>query len=294
LKSEADIAVVSGPFFYPTVLTVFFNQVEDADCPPEDGVCSGHPALRDRQVRLALAHATDKQKLLDVVLLGFGDPGLTLVPSGIGAFYNDSLADYAFDVALANTILDDAGYLDVDGDGMREMPDGSRSLRFRMNYQDDMINSPRLSDLLKEMWAEVGVAVEIQGLEFGALRSVCCPTFDYDVILWGWSSEPDPGFLLFIMATDAIPIGNNETGYSNPAYDALFIQQQSELNKEKRNEIIWEMQRIVLEDVVYIIPFYPHAVQAYRTDRFTGWPIIEGGRLALESLISLVVIEPVK
>lgn len=293
LRDAENVEVVSGAPFYPSVSDIIFNLVEPENCPPDDGVCSGHPALRDRQVRLALAHATDKQQIIDVVLLGLGDPGLTLIPNGLGPFYNDSLEDYAYDINLANQILDDAGYLDSDGDGIREMPDGTNPLNFRMNYPSDSTNAPRESELLKEMWAQIGVGVEIQALDPDALTSVCCPAFDFDIILWGWGSDPDPGFLLSVMLTEEIPTGNSETGYSNPTYDELYAQQATELDFEARREIIWEMQRIVHEDVVYIIPFYDQTVQAYRTDRFTGWPT-DAGKLALEDITSLVVIEPVR
>ena len=293
LREEANVTVVSGPPFYPSVADIIFNVTEEENCPPEDGVCSGHPALRDRQVRLALAHATDKQQLIDVVLLGLGDPGLTLIPNGLGPFYNDSLEDYAYSIDTANTILDDAGYADADDDGVRDMPDGSQSLTFRMNYPDDSTTAPRMSELLKDMWAQVGVVVEIQALDPDALTSVCCPTFDFDVIRWGWGSDPDPGFLLSVMTTGEIPTGNSETGYSNPAYDELYVQQQTELDVDERIAMVWEMQRIVFEDVIYIIPFYEQAVQAYRTDRFTGWPVAEGGKLALEDITSLILIQPI-
>jgi peptide/nickel transport system substrate-binding protein len=292
LRNEDNITVVSGPPLYPSVSDIIFNLTDEETCPPDDGVCSGHPALRDLQVRLALAHATDKQKLIDVVLLGLGDPGLTLIPNGLGPFYNDSLEDYAYDPALANQILDDAGYADTDGDGIRETTDG-QPLSFRMNYPSDSTNAPRESELLKEMWGEIGVNVEIQALDPDALTSVCCPTFDFDIILWGWGSDPDPGFLLSVMTTDEIPTGNSETGYSNPEYDALYVQQQTELDMDKRIEIVHEMQRIVFDDIVYIIPFYDQTVQAYRTDRFSGWPVAEGGKLALEDITSLIVIEPI-
>jgi peptide/nickel transport system substrate-binding protein len=294
LNNEADIEVVSGAPFYPSVSDIIFNLTEDENCPPDDGVCTGHPALRDRNVRLALAHATDKQKIIDVVLLGLGDPGLTLIPNGLGPFYNDSLVDYAYDVEGAKKILDDAGYLDTNEDGVREMPDGSRDLTFRMNYPSDSTNAPRESELLKEMWGEVGIGVEIQSLDSDALTSVCCPAFDFDVILWGWGSDPDPGFLLSVMLTEEIPTGNSETGYSNATYDDLYTQQATELDFEKRKDIIWEMQKIVFDDVVYIIPFYDQTVQAYRSDRFTGWPVTEGGKLALEDVTSLILIEPVQ
>jgi hypothetical protein len=53
------------------------------------------------------------------------------------------------------------------------------------------------------------------------------------------------------------------------------------------------MQEIVHSDIVYIIPYYELTVQAYRTDRFTGW-ILDAPKLALEDVSSLVVVEPVK
>jgi peptide/nickel transport system substrate-binding protein len=294
LKNEANVEVVSGAPFYPSVSDIIFNLTEDENCPPDDGVCTGHPALRDRNVRLALAHATDKQKIIDVVLLGLGDPGLTLIPNGLGPFYNDSIVDYAYDVEAANKILDDAGYADSNGDGVREMPDGSRDLTFRMSYPSDSTNAPRESELLKEMWGAAGVGVEIQALDPDALTSVCCPAFDFDIILWGWGSDPDPGFLLSVMLTEEIPTGNSETGYSNPTYDDLYTQQATELDFEKRKAIIWEMQQIVYDDVVYIIPFYDQTVQAYRSDTFSGWPVGSGGKLALEDITALIVIEPVR
>lgn len=294
LRNQEGVALVAGAPYTPGVSDIIFNQIDPENCPTDaGGICTGHPALRDRNVRLALAHATDKQKLIDVVLLGLGDPGLTLLPIGLGHWYNDSLTDYAFDVALANQTLDDAGYVDVDGDGVREMPDGTNPLIFRMNWPSDSLTAPRMAELLSEMWLLVGVKTELQAMDPDALTAVCCPAFDFDVMLWGWGSDPDPNLLLGVMTTSAIPDGSSETGYSNPEYDALYDEQAIELDAARREEIVWQMQKIVHDDVVYIIPFYEQAVQAYRTDRFTGW-ITDRGKLALEDVSSLVVIEPVK
>jgi peptide/nickel transport system substrate-binding protein len=66
-----------------------------------------------------------------------------------------------------------------------------------------------------------------------------------------------------------------------------------ELDLEQRKELVWEMQKIVHDDVVYIIPYYALNVQAYRTDRFDGW-ITDAGKLELSDLTSLIVIEPVE
>ena len=95
------------------------------------------------------------------------------------------------------------------------------------------------------------------------------------------------------MTTDEIPTGTSETGYSNPTYDELFAQQAVELDQEKRRDIVWEMQKIVFDDVVYIIPFYAANVQAFRTDRFQGW-ITDAGKVELSDITSMWKIEPVQ
>jgi len=294
LKEDPNIELVVGAPLSPYVADIIFNQIDPENCPTEEGgICSGHPALRDRNVRLAMSHATNKQQIIDVILLGLGTPGLTLIPDGLGAWYNQGIEDYAFDVELANKILDEAGYADTNGDGIREMPDGSRSLTFRLNWPSSSIEAPRMAELLGQMWRAIGIALEPGAVDPDALTAQCCPAFDFDIMLWGWVSDPDPSALLYVYTTDAIPYGSSETGYSSPEYDELYNQQQVELNLDARQELVKQMQALVFDDVVYIIPYYSAAVQAYRKDRFTGW-ITDQTKVELSDSSSLIAIEPVK
>jgi peptide/nickel transport system substrate-binding protein len=271
---------------------VFFNITDEENC-PEDGVCSGHPALKDVEVRRALATAVDKQQIIDVATLGTASPGLSLVPPGLGDFYAGEVEDYAFDVAAANALLDDAGYEDSDGDGVREClaDQDCETLTFRFNYADDIDTAPREAELLQGMWAEIGVAIEIQGLDPDTLTSVCCPTFDYDIMLWGWGSDPDPAFLLGVGLCSEIPTGFSETGYCNAEYDELYDAQAVAQDVDERIDLIHEMQRILVEDVPYIIPYYQNSIQAWRTDNFTGWLDVDP-TLGLEDPSSLVNLRP--
>ncbi len=272
---------------------VFFNVVSDEDCPPDDGVCSGHPALRDLAVRQALATAMDKQQIIDVATLGTGSPGLSVVPPGLGDFYASDVQDYAFDTAAANTLLDEAGYEDTDGDGVREClaDQDCDDLTFRFNYADDIDTAPREAELIQGMWAEVGVAIEIQGLDPDTLTSVCCPSFDYDVMLWGWGSDPDPAFLLGVALCSEIPSGFSETGYCNPDFDDLYDRQGVETDPDARIELIREMQSILVEDVPYIIPYYQVTIEAWRNDTFTGW-LENDPTLGLTDSASLINLRP--
>jgi peptide/nickel transport system substrate-binding protein len=294
LRTAENVKLVIGAPLYPEAADIAINQIKPEDCPTEaGGKCTGHPALRDRNVRLALAHATDKQNLIDVLLLGLGKPGLTLIPHGLGPWYNHTLQDYPFDITVANQILDDAGYLDTDGDGVREMPDGMRPLIFRLQWPSDLITAPIMAELLSQTWSQIGIQVEPQAVDPDTLIALCCPGFDYDLMVWNWYSDPDPDFLLKLMSTEAILGASNESGYSNPEYDDLYNRQGAELELEKRQALVWQMQEIVHSDVVYIIPYYPQQVQAYRTDRFTGW-LSDQSRLALEARSSLVRLMPIE
>ena len=293
LGQTANVKVVSAAPFAPAVSDIIFNQATSESCPSESA-CTGKVALQDRQVRLALAHATNKQQLIDVVLLGKGTPGLTLIPNGLGMWFNDSLKDYEYNPAKANKILDDAGY-DKQGDLRCSLPGCSRAemMNFRMYWPSDSVDAPRMAELLAGMWKEIGVGLQPQAIDPDALTALCCPAFDFDIMLWGWGSDPDPNLLLNVMRTESIATGSSETGYSNARYDALYDQQVVELDLQKRKALVWEMQRQVHEDAVYIIPYYEMQVQALRTDRFSGW-IVDQPKLDLSDVSSLVNITPVK
>jgi peptide/nickel transport system substrate-binding protein len=251
--------------------------------------------LRDLEVRRALAHAVDKQQLIDSILLGLGSVGIGMVPAGLTAWFADELLaeDYQFDLELAASMLEEAGYVDTDGDGIRECPTDdcgpTGDLTFRLNFPTDSDEAPRLADTLSGWWGEIGVNVQIAGLDSDALTSICCPSFDYDVIIWSWTSDTDPEGLLAVMLCDEIPTGFSETGFCDPAYDELYAQQGVETDPAARRELIVEMQRIGLDQVPYIIPWYYQRYQAYRTDTYTGWPV-EGPVISLEDPASLSVL----
>ena len=100
-----------------------------------DGLKKPHPALDDIEVRKAIAHAIDKKTLVDRVLAGVGKPAETIVPSPDNAWLPELSEEeiYEFDLDKSRQILDDAGYKDTDGDGVREMPGGGRPLNFKLH-----------------------------------------------------------------------------------------------------------------------------------------------------------------
>lgn len=296
LEADSNIKVLIGNNGF-SLTHVIFNVAEQENCPPDDGVCSGHPALKDVKLRQALAHATDKQQIIDVIELGLALPGVSLVMPGHGEAFREDLLPYAYDVAKANQMLDEAGYIDSNGDGIREMPgDAATPLEFRFVYPSDQYaaTGPRFAELLTGMWQQVGIKLNVQALEADAVTSICCPAFDFDVLLWGWGAGPDPASLLYVLTTDEIPTGISETGYSNPEYDQLFDEQIKTVDKAKRLELLSQLQEIAMRDLPYITLYYAQPVSAYRSDRFQGFPVDEQGNFSTSGRLGLTVISPVQ
>jgi peptide/nickel transport system substrate-binding protein len=294
LQGDATVKVVIGN--QRSLTDIIFNVTDPANCPKDVGKCTGNPALRDVKVRQALSYATDKQQLIDTVLLGLGTPGLSLVMPAQGDGYASEVQDYAFDPAKANALLDEAGYKDSDGDGVREMPgDPTKPLKLRYSYPSDQNqNGQRFFELLRDMWKQVGVQIDLTPLQADALTAACCPAFDYDVINWGWSAGVDPSSLLNVPTTAEIPTGTSESGYSNPEYDQLYTQQQVTVDAKARGEMLHKMQALLVRDVPYIIPYYAQNVEAYRSDRFQGFVIDPDGLLELINRRTIVGVSPIK
>jgi peptide/nickel transport system substrate-binding protein len=223
-------------------------------------------SLLDPTVRLAIAHAIDKQRIIDIVYLGYGEVGTIPTDSDFGDLHNPNIVDVPFDIAEGNRILDEAGYIDTDGDGIREWSDGT-SLQYRM-YTDEGATGIRKLEIVAEGLAQVGISATPQQIDkMGSLY----PDYDFDLATWGWRWDPDIDESLRSFRCEEAPDGWNDCGLCDPQYDELYAQLGATLDEEKRRDIIWQMQEIFFESRCYIVFSYPPQIAAYRSDRFTNF-----------------------
>jgi peptide/nickel transport system substrate-binding protein len=270
----------------------YFNEliINSVD-PDNDPVPTGNPALADPAVRLAIATAINKQDIVDIVLQGLGSPGVTIVPPTLGGgfWYNPNIEDVKFDLDEANRILEEAGYV-AGSDGVRAK-DGVR-LEFRLQFPSDSSVYPRMADMMADWFKQAGMKANPEAVDPDALVAATTPTGDYDLVLWGWGPDPDPDFILSVMTSEQFVDGGwSDSGYHNPEYDQLYYDQQMEVDDAARQQIIWEMQAMVFNDRPYIVLYYEKQLQAYRSDRFTGFI---PSPIGIESGLSLINVEPVK
>ncbi|MEZ5255369.1 MAG: ABC transporter substrate-binding protein [Ilumatobacteraceae bacterium] len=240
------------------------------------GIGDGHPALQDETVRHAIAHAIDREVLLDRVALGLGAVGTTMIPS-LDASWLPDLGDenFSYDPDRANQLLDDAGYLDTDGDGVREMPDGSRPLDFRYVERSESDNAAAIREFVTGWLSAVGIATEVTVMDDDQLYEASV-TGEYDLFVWAWTPYVDPDTLLSYFTCDQVTTdpdepGNNDANWCDPAYDEMYAEQQVELDPTRRRQIVADMLRYFNQHATYVVLLQDADVQAYRTDRFEGW-----------------------
>jgi peptide/nickel transport system substrate-binding protein len=102
---------------------------------------------------------------------------------------------------------------------------------------------------------------------------------EYDLFEWDWVVEPDPDYQLSTMtcAQRSIKSGKSYTAglsdsfFCNAAYDRLYAKQLTQINPTERDATVKAAQKLAYDAAPYAVLFYPDDLEAYRTDRFTGW-----------------------
>jgi peptide/nickel transport system substrate-binding protein len=189
LKSTEGITTVPGEYSGFDELAFNTGAALDTGQPIGDG----HPALKDKRVRQAIAHAIDKKALVDRVLGGYGTEATGIIP----AIYKDltfqpsETEAYTFDLAEANRLLDAAGYKDTNGDKVREMPDGSRPLRFRLFTRQESNTSQQSVQFIRGWLRDIGIATDVKVVEENRLTEIIGQASSTCSSGAGWSS-PTP------------------------------------------------------------------------------------------------------
>ncbi len=237
----------------------------------------GARALTDPVVRRAIRMAVDSKTLVQKVLLGYGTPATTPVPpvSIPGAHWeptgNQALS---FNIPAANALLDQAGYK-MGPDGVRIDPKTGKPLDFRYYTRNADETTIKAAPFIQGWLKQIGIKTEVQALSNGKLTSDI-EAGNYDLFHWGWFPNPDPDYILGIFTCGERPpkpgvYANSDSYYCNPQYDKLYQEQKTTLDLQKRLQIVQQMQQIVYHDSPYVLLYYDQQLEAYRTDKFTGF-----------------------
>lgn len=230
----------------------------------------GSPALAKPAVRQALARALDRDALRRDVLGDQGTTGTTLVPPG-SRFHADLPTDpLAFSPQAARDALEAAGYVDGDGDGVRESPEDGEPLALRLYTRTGVPETEQLGRAIERALEDVGAEVTVEGLTDEELLTRIGKG-NVDLFLWGWSTEPDPDFILSTLTCDARPPrGISDTYFCNRSYDRLVARQRAATSDAQRISLVQQAQQVAYRQAPYVVLYYRPDFQAYRSDRVTG------------------------
>jgi ABC-type transport system substrate-binding protein len=190
----------------------------------------------DKRVRQAMMYGTDRQALLDAVLLGQGELVFNTVIGPEWAVYDD-LNTYDFNPDQAKALLEEAGW------------DSSQSLELTWSkgYQPVELAAP----VFQQQMADIGITIELAPLETAAYVDKVVNNPDFDMAWFGGGSyrlDPDVS-ANYYMTVNWTPSGGNTTHYSNEELDQLFIDGRGTTDIPTRTEIYHQVAKILNEDV---------------------------------------------
>lgn len=206
----------------------------------------------DKRVRQAMSYALDYEELHSSVFYNLHEPGTGVFhPTARMASPNIAPREQDFDKAEA--LLDEAGWDDSDGDGVRDLLVDGRLIPFEftlITYQrPEMINAAML---LKDNLDQIGIICYVKPTEF-TVKTQLALDHKFTALMGGWGTGTDPATLKSMFGTGQ---DRNYNQYSNPRVDELFKLADREFDEESRAALYAEMHEILWEDQPYLWMFW--------------------------------------
>lgn len=248
-----------------------------------------------KEFREAIAYAIDKEAVVRIVMLGYGYAAADgWVQPLFGQWYNPDVKYRKQNLTKAAEILNRLGFVDRDGDGIRETPNGT-VLRFKVLTISGLAEFERSAELIVGWLKRIGIDATVEAQALGTVdQREGVGDFDIGFMGIGMAVTTDLDFYLYerFHSSQAPPLGTyaarNWFRYRNPEVDILLELQRRTLDPKSRREVIWKIQEIIARDIPALTIYMKTALVAYRTDRFVGWNEVEGPT----SKISVLAVSP--
>ena len=225
---------------------------------------SDKPWFGDKQVRWAMSHAFNGQLLLDEVFMGLGELVTGPMPTVNRPYYDDSLPVIPFDLAKASSLLESAGWVDTNSNGIRDkLIDGAVvEFEFDLTVYGSSDEYRTLGNIYKEDLAKIGVTMNVRPMEWSNLLKRVDDR-EFDAVTLAWVSSPDVDFYQIWHSSQAdIPKGSNRVGFRNAKGDEIIESLQREFDYDERVRLANSFHRLVYEEQPYTF-FYTRKKQVY-------------------------------
>jgi len=235
--------------------------------------------IRDLRVRKAIMHGIDRDRIIRMVYRGYALAADSFIYTELPD-YNPDVAKYPFMPDTARKILTGAGYVDKDGDGIRNDPNTGKNLSFEFMVPSDWTDEVKTVKMIKEQLEDIGIGISMKVVDLDTYYEFIYAPLDdkFDISLGEEEPGPHADWMWeFCRSYDNGGEGWNQAYYNNPGFDEFLDKMTAETDLKKRREYLFEMQRIMAEDLPYGMLMRPDLLNPVRTDKFEGFVETMGG-----------------
>ena len=210
--------------------------------------------LKDRRARQAIAHAIDRQEIVQKLYHGTATPATGLLAPHHWS-YEKNVLILAYDPEKAKRLLDEAGYRDPDGDGPQ--------MRFYLTHKTSTNEFRRmLSSVFQSQLEKVGIGLKVRTYEFGTFFSDI-NRGNFQMFMLTWIGESDPDIYRNIFSTTGT---RNRGKYSDPQIDRWVDNARTAETEEQQKHFYSLIQKKVAEDCPYVSLWYESNVAVFRKE----------------------------
>ncbi len=229
--------------------------------------------FKDKRVRQAINYAINKSELIDIVLLGLGrvSSGPFLPESWA---YNKDVLPYEYSPDKAKELLKDAGWVEIDNDGILEK-DGKK---FEFTVVTNQGNELRMQTavIIQERLKKIGIKINIRVIEWAVFVSEFIDKRRFEAVILGWSLSKDPDCYDIFHSSKTKEGEFNFVSYANSEVDDLLLEARREFDEKKRAGYYHRVQEILYDDAPYIFLYVPYSLPVV-SSRFKGIEVAPAG-----------------
>jgi peptide/nickel transport system substrate-binding protein len=237
----------------------------------------------------AIAHSVDAQSMIANTYFGHGERATSAISPENKVFYDPNLEPYAYDLERARALLTEGGYVDRDGDGVREDARGN-PLEFDLSTNAGNQVRERLCSILKEDWTKLGIRVNYRPLEFTTLVEKLSSNFDWDAMVMGFTGGVEPhNSSNLLRSSGNLHLWQPNQEHPGTAWEAEIDRELDlgarELDLEARKQHYWRIQEILHRELPLIQLVRQEQFVAYKSylENFvlTPWGLYQPERIAI-------------
>jgi len=224
------------------------------------------PKFKDRLVRQAIAFAIDKEEIIEGVLLGLGRPANGPYKPGHWA-YNEKVKPYPYDPAKAKQLLAEAGWRDIDQDGVLDKE--GQPFQFTIITNQGNKQREMTALIIQQRLEQIGIRVKVRTIEWAAFLKEFIEKKNFEACILGWTIPMDPDLFDVWHSSKTRPGELNFVSYKNEEVDRLIDQGRYTFDQAERKQAYDRLQEILHEDVPYVFLYVPDALPVVAA-RFHG------------------------